>query len=125
MFVNPSLGWIVCFWLIVFQPITQSIEILDNPQRTKRWFTFYICVSTIVLPLLCILPYWCPFRYEIFIAILTCLSSSDAGGAYGIYINVITPRVAQFTVSVSKLKDITTVQSVAANDRVDPVDVDE
>ena len=104
MFVGSSLGWIICFWIVVFQPITQSIQILEDIERTKRWLAFYLCFSVLVLPIVYLLPLWVPFRYEIIILMLTCFSSSDAEGAMEIYKKILIPRIEYFTVNISHLK---------------------
>jgi hypothetical protein len=104
MFVGTSLGWIVCVWFVIFQPITQSTQILEDTERTKRWLAFYLCFSVLVIPLVYLLPVWFPFRYEIIIFILTCLSSSDADGALGIYNKLIVPQIKQYAEYISKLK---------------------
>jgi len=103
MLINAPLGYLLCLWIAIVQPVAQSEEVLRHPERAKRWFLFYLCTCVLVLPVWCVLPHWMPFRFELFIFMLTYLASGDADGATSLYHECLRPRGEQAATCLGRI----------------------
>lgn len=102
MFVGTPLGYILCFWFAVLRPLAQSTRILEDEDRVRRWFAFYVCLNFFVLPLALLLPTWFYFRFELIIMGITCLATSDAEGALSVHECVVVPLLRRIEAYLSE-----------------------
>jgi len=103
MLVGPWLGIALYLVLGVARPLFAATRALANRDEgsAQRWLTFFLVAFPLALPLKW-LP-WCPFRYELLIAIAATFGACDARVANAVYFRYFHLRVANWMLPVEEV----------------------
>lgn len=103
MLVGPWLGIALYSVLGVVRPLFGATRALANKDEgsAQRWLTFFLVAFPLALPLKW-LP-WCPFRYELLIAIAATFGACDARVASAVYFRYCHLRVANWMLPVEEV----------------------